>query len=197
MAEVTVDVGISVDGFVAGPEQSLEHPMGLGTEHLHRWMFETPDENSEEIAAIVDAGAFIMGRNMFGPIRGEWDEPWEGWWGEEPPYHGPVFVLTHHERPPLEMAGGTVFHFVTSGIDGALSRAREAAGNRPVSIAGGASTINQYLEAGAVDVLRLHIAPLILGAGERLFTGVGALPLTPLSSRTASLVTHVTYRLDR
>ena len=197
MSQVVVDVGISADGFLAGPDQSLDLPMGRGAENLHRWMFETPDENRDEIAAIVDAGAFIMGRNMFGPIRGEWDEPWEGWWGPEPPYHGPVFVLTHHERPPLEMAGGTTFHFVTSGIDSALSRAREAAGDRAISVAGGASTINQYLAAGAIDLLRLHIAPIVLGAGERLFTDVGELPLTPVNSRTASLVTHVTYRLDR
>lgn len=197
MSEVVVDVGISIDGFVAGPGQTLDQPMGRGTQHLHRWMFEAPEENSAEIAAIVDAGAFVMGRNMFGPVRGDWDEPWEGWWGEEPPYHGPVFVLTHHERPPLEMTGGTTFHFVTTGIDSALSRARDAAGNRNVAIAGGASTINQYLEAGAIDVLRLHIAPIVVGAGERLFTDVGELSLTPVSSRTTSLVTHVTYRLDR
>jgi dihydrofolate reductase len=197
MSQVVVDVGMSTDGFVAGPDQSLDLPMGRGAENLHRWMFETPDENRDELSAIVDAGAFVMGRNMFGPIRGDWDEPWDGWWGDEPPYHGPVFVLTHHERPPLEMTGGTTFHFVTAGIDAALSRAREAAGGRPVSIAGGASTINQYLEAGAVDVLRLHIAPLLLGSGERLFADVGDVRLTPIASRTASLVTHVTYRVDR
>jgi dihydrofolate reductase len=197
MSVVVVDVGVSADGFVAGPDQSRDEPLGRGGGRLHRWMFETPDENRDEIAAIVDAGAFVMGRNMFGPIRGDWGEPWDGWWGDDPPYHGPVFVLTHHERPPLEMAGGTTFHFVTSGIDAALSRAREAAGDRSVSVAGGASTINQYLEAGAIDVLRLHIAPVLLGAGERLFADVGDVGLTPIASRTASLVTHVTYRVDR
>jgi dihydrofolate reductase len=197
MGQVTVDVGVSVDGFVAGPGQSRDVPLGRGAEDLQRWMFETPDENADEIAAIVEGGAFIMGRNMFGPIRGEWDEPWEGWWGEEPPYHAPVFVLTHHERPPLEMAGA---RHSTSSPRGSTPHSREresAAGEADVAVAGGASTINQFLAAGAVDVLRLHIAPIVLGAGERLFTDVGRLPLTPVSSRTASLVMHVTYRLDR
>jgi dihydrofolate reductase len=130
-----------------------------------------PTLNASEIEAMTAAGAFIMGRNMFGPGRGTWDEEWEGWWGEEPPYHGPVFVLTHHERAPLTMKGGTTFTFVTDGIESALAQAREAAGDANIAIAGGAATVNQYLAARLLDELRLHVAPLLLGAGERLFEG--------------------------
>ena len=194
---VSCDVGISADGFVAGPGQTLEEPLGRGAEALHRWMFETEEENAAEIAAILGHGAYIMGRNMFGPMRGEWDEPWRGWWGEEPPYRAPVFVLTHHPHEPIEMGGGTTFHFVTDGPEAAIARAREAAGDRSISVAGGASTIDQFLAAGLLDELRLHIAPIVLGAGERLFAGSGPLELRPVASRTASLVTHVTYRLKR
>jgi dihydrofolate reductase len=169
----------------------------LGTElgeRLHSWMFDTPDENRSEVDRIVAAGAFIMGRNMFGPIRGAWDLDWHGWWGDEPPYHAPVFVLTHHPREPLPMAGGTTFHFVTDGISSALAQARTAAGDKNVAIAGGAATINQYLRAGHIDELRIHIAPLLLGAGERLFDGVPAQLLEQVGGRRATLVTHVTYR---
>jgi dihydrofolate reductase len=134
-----------------------------------------------------------MGRNMFGPGRGEWDLTWRGWWGDEPPYHAPVFVLTHHERPPLAMAGGTTFHFVTSGITEALKLAREAAGGRNISVAGGAATVNQFLAAGLVDELRLHVAPVLLGGGERLFDGAGKLRLTQIEARQTSLVTHLRY----
>ncbi|WP_349236200.1 dihydrofolate reductase family protein [Cryobacterium sp. BB307] len=195
MGLVTCDVGISVDGFVAGRNQTLDEPLGVGGEHLHRWMFEEPEQHAAELAAITEAGAFIMGRNMFGPIRGEWDEPWSGWWGDEPPYHAPVFVLTNHARDPLEMDGGTTFFFVTEGIEAAMEQARAAAGESSVSVAGGASTINQYLAAGYIDELRLHIAPIVLGAGERLFEGNAGLDLEPVSSRSTSLVTHVTYRV--
>ncbi|GAA1547810.1 dihydrofolate reductase family protein [Actinomadura kijaniata] len=125
MSKVTCDIGMSVDGFVAGPHQSRQDPLGVGAERLHRWMFEQPDANAEAIAKITAAGAFIMGRNMFGADRGEWDLDWTGWWGEEPPYHAPVFVLAHRPRASVPMKGGTTFHFVTDGIEAALTRARE------------------------------------------------------------------------
>ncbi|HEX7835418.1 MAG TPA: dihydrofolate reductase family protein, partial [Pseudolysinimonas sp.] len=141
------------------------------------------------------AGAFIMGRNMFGPDRGEWDLDWTGWWGDDPPYHGPVFVLGHRPRPSVEMQGGTTFHFVTEGIEAALAAARAVAGDRDISVAGGASTANQFLSAGLLDELRLHISPVTLGAGERLFDGVPPLRFEQVSARQTSLVTHVTYRV--
>jgi dihydrofolate reductase len=148
-----------------------------------------------EIEAMTAAGAFIMGRNMFGPGRGEWDEEWTGWWGEEPPYHSPVFVLTHHAREPLTMKGGTTFTFVTDGIESALTQARAAAGDANVAIAGGAATVNQYLAAGLLDELRLHVAPVLLGAGERLFEGVGNVSLQPLEVKHTGLLTHLSYRV--
>jgi len=193
---VVCDVTISADGYVAGPNQSRDKPFGDGpVDRLHAWMFDTPDENRAEIDTIVAAGAFVMGRNMFGPIRGEWDLDWTGWWGDEPPYHAPVFVLTHHPREPLPMRGGTTFTFVTDGIESALAQAREAAGERNVAIAGGAATINQFLRAGHIDELRTHIAPVTVGAGERLFEDVPGLDLELVSARGASLVTHITYRI--
>lgn len=195
--EVVCDVSISADGYVAGPNQTAENPFGDGPgEALHSWMFDTPEENRAELDRITAAGAFIMGRNMFSPGRGEWDTSWTGWWGANPPYHAPVFVLTHHKREPVEMAGGTTFHFVTDGIESALESARAAAGEQSVAIAGGAATVNQYLAAGLLDELRVHISPVLVGAGERLFDGVSALNLRQVSSRGASLVTHVTYRFD-
>ena len=195
MGRLYSDIAVSADGFAAGVNQREEAPLGdIHENWLHRWMFETYDENRSEVDAIVDAGATIMGRNMFGPVRGEWDRDWRGWWGEEPPYHGPVFVLTHFERESIEMEGGTTFHFVTGGIHSALERARAAAGDRNISIAGGASTVNQYLAAGLLDELRLHVTACVLGAGERLFDGVGAQALERVSVRAASLVTHITYR---
>ena len=200
MSLVTCDSAISIDGFTAGPNQSLEHPLGEGGEQLHRWMFEQPDENAAVIDAIVDAGAFIMGRHMFTPGREDWDEEWTGWWGDDPPYHAPVFVLTHFARDPVLMVGGTTFVFVTDGIESALRQARAAAGERNVSIAGGAATVRQYLNAGLIDELRLHIAPVVLGAGERLFDGVTDLSLEQVDSHkdrlsSSSLVTNVTYRV--
>ena len=141
------------------------------------------------------AKAFIMGRNMFGPVRGGWDRQWNGWWGDDPPFHAPVFVLTHHAREPQPMDGGTTYCFVTDGIESALAQARAAAGDGDVSIHGGATTINQYLAAGLIDELRLHIVPLTLGAGTRLFEGVPPLKLEQVTSRAARLVTHVTYRV--
>lgn len=194
--KVVCDISISADGYVAGPNQSADKPFGDGpVDRLHAWMFDTPEENQAEIDRIVAAGAFIMGRNMFGPSRGEWDLQWRGWWGDEPPYHRPVFVLTHHPRDPLPMAGGTTFIFVTDGIDAALQRARAAAGNADVAIAGGAATINQCLAAGAIDELRTHVVPVTLAAGERLFDGVPPLQLELIGSRNTTLVTHIGYRV--
>ena len=175
---------VSLDGYGAGPDQSVENPLGRGGESLHEWFFPTRTFQrmygdkagttgiDEQFASrgMANLGAWILGRNMFGPVRGPWpDDSWRGWWGEEPPYHCPVFVLTHHERKPLEMKGGTVFHFVTGGIEEALFLAKEAAGDRDVRIGGGAATVRQYLEAQLIDEMHLAIAPVVLGSGEPLF----------------------------
>jgi dihydrofolate reductase len=196
MTKVTCDMAMSIDGFVAGPNQRADAPFGDGIDgRLHRWMFEQAEENAAEIEAITAAGAYIMGRNMFSPGRGEWDLDWKGWWGDDPPYHAPVFVLTNHAREPVPMQGGTTFHFVTDGIEAALAQAREAAGDREVAIAGGAATVNQYLAAGLIDELRLHVAPVVVGEGERLFEGVGNFELERIGEpRGTDLVTHLTYR---
>lgn len=206
MARVVCDIAISADGYAAGPGQTREQPLGT-IEHnrLHDWMFENPDdpessvfgtnlENQAEIDAITDAGAFVMGRNMFGPDRGQWDLDWKGWWGDEPPYHAPVFVLGHRERDDLPMEGGTTFHFVTDGIHSALERARSAAGDRNVAIAGGPGTVNQYLAAGLLDELRVHITPSIIAGGERLFDGVPPMAFEQVAARGANAVTHIVYR---
>jgi dihydrofolate reductase len=183
MSKVVCDISVSADGYGAGPNQTREKPFGDGpVERLHAWMFDTPDENKAELNEIVSAGAFVMGRNMFGPIRGEWDLNWTGWWGDEPHTHSPVFVLTHNPRQPLTMQGGTTFTFVTDGIESALAQARAAAGDRNVAIAGGAATINQYLRADHIDELRTHVAPVTLGAGARLFEDVPALNLEIISA---------------
>jgi dihydrofolate reductase len=197
---VISDITISADGYSAGLNQTEERPFGDdggdgSGAGLHAWMFDTPDENRAEIDQLTAARAFIMGRNMFGPVRGEWDRQWNGWWGDNPPFHAPVFVLTHHARDPQPMDGGTTYYFVTDGVEPALAQARAAAGDGDVSIHGGATTINQYLAAGLIDQLRLHIVPLMLGAGRRLFEGVPALKLKQVESRAASSVTHVTYRV--
>jgi dihydrofolate reductase len=202
MSRVIVNQTITADGYAAGVGQSEERPFGKDGgdgwgDRLHSWMFEHGDENRAEVEQMAGARAHIMGRNMFGPVRGEWDRAWNGWWGDEPPFHGPVFVLTHHARDPQPMAGGTTYHFVTDGIEAALARAKEAAGDGEVSIQGGAETINQYLAAGLVDELRLHIVPFTLGAGSRLFDGVPPLNLEQVSARVASTVLHVTYRVVR
>ncbi|MEU0847795.1 dihydrofolate reductase family protein [Streptomyces flaveolus] len=199
---VICDITVSVDGYAAGLHQTEERPFGEdggdgSGAALHAWMFDTPDENRAELDRLAAAGAFIMGRNMFGPVRGAWDRRWNGWWGDDPPFHAPVFVLTHHPREPQPMAGGTTYHFVTDGIASALARARAAAGDGDVLVHGGATTANQYLAAGLVDELRLHIVPLTLGAGTRLFEGVPPLQLEQVTSRPASLVTHVAYRVLR
>ncbi|GAA1518871.1 dihydrofolate reductase [Agromyces terreus] len=194
----------SLDGFVAGPNQSLENPLGEGAERLHAWMFDDPDSSQSIIDTILGVAAVVQGRNMFGPIRGEWpDASWRGWWGEDPPYHAPVFVLTHYAREPEVMEGGTTFHFVTGGIEEAFARAREAAGpTGHISIAGGASTVRQALNAGLLDRLVLSIAPITLGAGERLFDGVqlggaGGIALKPVDVLATPLATHVTYEVVR
>jgi dihydrofolate reductase len=173
----------SLDGFGAGPDQSLENPLGVNGPRIFEWFFptrtfrkmhadgdgETGVDNAMAAASFDNMGAWILGRNMFGPVRGPWpDESWRGWWGDEPPYHVPTFVLTHHARPPLVMKGGTTFHFVTGGIHEALERAREAAGARDVRIGGGMSTIRQYLEAGLVDDMHIGMRPVLLGRGEPL-----------------------------
>ena len=199
MSKVTSDMAMSVDGFTAGHNQSLDKPFGdgVGELTLHGWMFEQADVNAAEIEAITAAGAYVMGRNMFGPGRGDWDLDWKGWWGDDPPYHAPVFVLTHHPREPLTMQGSTTFTFVTDGIESALAQAREAAGDGDVAIAGGAATVNQYLAAGLIDELRLHVAPVLLGAGERLLDSVGNFDLEPLGVKSNELVTHLSYRVVR
>ena len=179
---------ISLDGFGAGPDQSLEAPLGVGAEALHQWFVPTRTfqrtvlgkqdgrtgvDDDFAVRSFENVGAWIMGRNMFGPVRGPWpDESWRGWWGENPPYHVPVFVLTHHPRPPLEMEGGTVFHFVTDGFASALERARAAAGKRDIRIGGGVATIRHYLSAGLVDEMHLAISPVLLGRGEHLLAGI-------------------------
>ncbi|MGH9270849.1 MAG: dihydrofolate reductase family protein [Ilumatobacteraceae bacterium] len=198
MGIVTCNLAISLDGYSAGPNQSLEQPFGDGVETgdtLHSWMFDHPDDHRTELDGVLAAGAFIMGRNMFGAGRGEWDLDWTGWWGSEPPYHAPVYVLTHLEREAVEMAGGTTFHFVTGGPMEALRLAREAAGDRDVSIAGGASTINQYLAAGELDEQRLHVVPVVVDVGYvRLFDGVGPIRWSSTSARWTPEVTHLVYR---
>jgi len=170
---VTANLSISLDGFVAGPNQSLEDPLGEGGERLHDWMFQLPEANQAIVDQILAPRAFIMGRNMFGPIRGDWpDETWKGWWGDNPPYHCPVFVLTNHTRAPIEMDGGTTFHFVTDGIHAALERATAAAGDRDIRLGGGAATIRQYLSAGLIDEMHIAISPVLLGSGEHLLAGI-------------------------
>ncbi len=181
---------ISIDGYGAGPDQGLENPLGVGAESLHDWMVATrtfrqmygneggtTGVNDEFTARGFDnIGAWILGRNMFGPIRGSWpDDSWKGWWGDSPPYHSPVFVLTHHPREPIDMEGGTTFHFVTDGIHAALERAREAANGQDIRIGGGVATIRQYLKAGLIDEMHLAISPILLGSGEHLFANLNTL----------------------
>lgn len=183
---------LSLDGYAAGPGQALENPLGIGGAGLHEWLYPTrtfqqmlgqeggttgiDDEMARQ--SLENVGAWIMGRNMFGPVRGEWDsDEWKGWWGENPPFHGPVFVLTHYARNPLVMEGGTTFHFVTEGAEAALALARNAAPGRDIRISGGTETIRQYLREGAIDELHLAISPMLLGAGENLFQGINLVEL--------------------
>jgi dihydrofolate reductase len=198
MPDTTCHMSISLDGFVAGPEQSLDNPLGIGGLELHRWHLGDARATAADATASdwLDRprGAYVMGRNMFGPIRGEWDDDWRGWWGPEPPYHAPVFVLTHHPRAPIQMEGGTTFHFVTDGFDSAYARAREAARGEGVDIAGGASTVRQALAAGVVDELTLDIAPVLLGSGERIFDGIASFGFEPVEVLHSPLATHVRYQ---
>jgi dihydrofolate reductase len=209
MSSITCQISISLDGFVAGPNQSLENPIGEGGLRLHQWVFDTAswrEQHGEaggartaDSAVVGDlfknVGAYVMGRKMFGGGDGPWDETWTGWWGDDPPYHVPVFVLTHHARKPLAMQGGTTFNFVTDGIESALRQARSAAGDKDVQIAGGAQTVQQYLRVGLLDELYLHIVPVILGAGERLLENVGDPNLEPINVIASPAVTHVKYRI--
>jgi dihydrofolate reductase len=201
---------ISVDGYGAGPLQSLDNPLGVGGPRLHEWVFATRygrrmigeeggDEGIDErfmVSGDTGIGATIMGRNMFGPVRGPWpDEEWKGWWGDDPPYHHPVFVLTHHSRPPLVMQGGTTFNFVTDGIEAALSRAFKAAEGADVRLGGGAATIRQYLRARLIDELHVAIVPVFLGGGERLFDGLDGGPVgyENVEMVSSASVTHVRF----
>jgi dihydrofolate reductase len=211
MSKLRFQLAISLDGYVAGPDQSEENPLGVGGMALHEWAFEleawrkqqglaggvvnTSTPVVEELQSNV--GATVMGRHMFGGGPGPWSEdpPWNGWWGDNPPYHTPVFVLTHHSRKPLEMEGGTTFIFVTDGIDAALEQARKAAGDQDVLIGGGAHIVQQYLAAGVVDEFDLHIVPILLADGERLLENVGNLKLEQVRAIEAPGVTHIKYRV--
>jgi dihydrofolate reductase len=212
MSRVRLNIAMSLDGFVAGPDQSLEHPLGLGGMRLHEWVFplaawrkphglEGGDVNAstpvmeEQLANI---GAVLMGRNMFGPHRGAWgDNPWNGWWGDDPPYHTPVFVLTRHPRPPLPLQGGTTFRFVNDGIQSALQQATQSAAGKDVLLAGGANLVQQYLAARLIDEINLALVPLLLQAGARLFDNLGAaeLCLEQVRAIEAPGVTHLKYRV--
>jgi dihydrofolate reductase len=191
-------MSISLDGFVAGPDQSRDNPLGKRGLELHGWHIGDPRANdADKIASgwlMRTRGAYVMGRNMFGPIRGEWKGDWRGWWGENPPYGYPVYVLTHHPREPLEMQGGTTFHFVTEGFDAAFEQACAAAGDKRVQILGGAATIQQALNGGHVDTFTVHIAPVLLGRGALLFEDVEATRLEVVETEASPHVTHVTYR---
>ena len=211
MSKLRIAVAMSLDGYMAGANQRIDNALGDGGEQLHEWMVPLEafnrmhgesgglvNENTPFVEKMFEGvGAGIMGRNMFGGGPGPWgDDPWEGWWGDEPPYHCPIFVLTHHEREPL-VKGETTFHFVTEGIDAALERAKEAAGGGDVSIHGGAETIDQFLAAGHVDEMMVHIAPVFLGAGERVFSALG--PNLPKLEQVEAIggpgVTHIRYRV--
>jgi dihydrofolate reductase len=209
MSRLKLNITMSVDGFVAGPDQSTEHPLGIGGERLHEWIVplkafrEGHGEQGGEVNAstpfaediLAGAGATIMGRNMFGGGPGPWDDDWQGWWGDDPPFHHPVFVLTRYPREPLEMQGGTTFHFVTDGIESALEQARAAAGNKEVSLGGGASAAQQYLAAGLLDEVVVSIVPLLLGGGARLFDNLGdpTPKLEQVEAVEAPGVTHIRY----
>jgi dihydrofolate reductase len=218
MGKVKAEITMSVDGYVAGPNQSRETPLGEGGEELHEWMVQTkafaelhgrsggeegPDSDlvGETHAGV---GAIVMGRNMFGGGKGPWgsdpafDDPWNGWWGDDPPYHMPVFVLTHHAREPIEMQGGTTFHFVTDGVESAHERAREAAADKDILVPGGANAIQQFLAAGLVDELNVHVVPQVLGAGERLLDDLGESPPKFEIDRVidSPAVTHIRYRVS-
>jgi len=203
---------ISLDGYGAGPNQDRDNPLGVGGEALHEWILPTRSfaemqgSDAGELGTDDDfvargttnIGAWILGRNMFGPIRGAWpDDSWQGWWGENPPYHVPVFVLTHHARPAITMAGGTTFHFVTDGIQVALHRAREAASRQDVRLGGGVSAIRQYLQAGLIDEMQIAIAPVLLGSGEHLFAGIDTVALGYRCTEHVTTATATHFVLTR
>ena len=212
MAKVRFGLTMSLDGFVAGPNPSVEKPLGEGGMQLHDWAFgleawrrphgleggEVNESTAVIEASIANAGAYLMGRNMFGGGPGDWGNgSWRGWWGDDPPFHVPVFVLTHHAREPLVMDGGTTFVFSTDGIEAALTSAREAAGEKDVVIAGGASVVQQYLAAGLVDELTGSVAPVLLGSGTQLLDGVGGVELEQIDAVEAPGVAHLRYRVVR
>jgi dihydrofolate reductase len=213
MTRVRVEsFSISLDGYGAGPRQSIDDPLGVGGEDLHQWALPTRTFQTKVFGAdggttgldddfgargFRNVGAWILGRNMFAPSRGPWpDDGWKGWWGDEPPYHVPVFVLTHHARPDLEMAGGTTFHFVTGGTGEALARARAAAAGKDVRIGGGVETIRQYLRASLVDEMHLAISPIVLGSGEHLFTGLDLRKLgyACVEHKPSPAATHIVFQ---
>ncbi len=211
MSRLRFRISMSLDGYVAGPDQSVKDPLGKGGEQLHQWATALAEwrathgmpggeTNASSVVvqeSLANIGATIMGRNMFGGHPGPWDakDPWKGWWGPNPPFHHPVFVLTHHARPPLACEGGTTFTFVTDGIQSALEQARAAAGGKDVSLAGGAKAAQQYLAAGLVDEMEISVVPVLLGSGERLFEGLGAdvRGLKPVRTVAAPGVTHLKF----
>lgn len=200
MSRVTCHMSMSLDGFVAGPNQSQDDPLGRDGMRLHEWHLRADEPGFEADVPARDEllrpmGAYVMGRNMFGPIRGPWAVDWRGWWGADPPYHAPVFVLTHYAHDPIAMEGGTTFFFVTEGFGTALERAREAAGDLDVDIAGGAATVRQALCAGAIDELYLDVVPVLLGSGESMFDGVPDPGLTPVEVGHSPHATHIRYRV--
>src|SRR5262245_8506203 len=211
MGKVKVSMAVSLDGYAAGPNQSQENPLGEGGERLHEWLVElevfkrTHGGEGGEVNAstpivedsLAQIGAFVMGRGMFGGGSGAWNEAWRGWWGDEPPYHAPVFVLTHHPRESLQMEGGTTFHFVTDGIEAALGQARKAAGDRDVLISGGADVVQQYLAAGLIDELTVSVAPVLLGGGTQFFAEGASAELEQIAAIEAPGVTHLRYRVRR
>jgi dihydrofolate reductase len=196
--DTTCHMSVSLDGFVAGPDQSLDNPLGVRGRELHGWHIGDPRATEEDKVAagwlMRPRGAYVMGRNMYGPIRGEWSQEWTGWWGDEPPYHAPVFVLTHYAHDPVKLEGGTTFYFVTDGFDAAYAAAVEAADGKGVDIAGGASAVRQALAAGVIDELTLDIAPVLLGSGERIFDETTPFPFEPVEVLHSPLTTHIRYR---
>jgi dihydrofolate reductase len=200
MPLITAHLSISLDGFVAGPEQSEQNPIGVGGMALHHWHLDERKSDADQRMTgriLAPRGAYVMGRNMFGPVRGDWGpSDWRGWWGDEPPYHAPVFVLTHYPREPIPMAGGTTFYFVDD-FDSAVKQAVAAAGDKTVTIAGGASAVRQGLQRGVVDEIMLSYVPVVLGGGERLFDDVPKLRAEPIEVAASPVATHIVYRIGR